>query len=166
MSRLRLPVFPHETRITSLQEMAQNAEAQLCISSCHRSRDLLLVASLRSLGLVPAALLAPTAFLANVLTTVSMAALGLGVDVCGRARRTTGIGSGHPFPYRAGSDQPWADPYPSCDTRAGILTAFRRRGSPTAMDFASLCGYYALLAIVPNTAQTPLPEGAELFQAY
>jgi len=41
----------------------------------------LLVAALRSLGLIPAALLAPTAFLANVLTTVSMAALGLGVDV-------------------------------------------------------------------------------------
>ena len=41
----------------------------------------LLVAALRSLGLIPAALLAPTAFLANALTTVSMAALGLGVDV-------------------------------------------------------------------------------------
>jgi uncharacterized integral membrane protein (TIGR00698 family) len=41
----------------------------------------LLVAALRSLGLIPAALLAPTALLANVLTTVSMAALGLGVDV-------------------------------------------------------------------------------------
>jgi uncharacterized membrane protein YadS len=39
------------------------------------------VAALRSLGLIPAALLAPTAFLANALTTVSMAALGLGVDV-------------------------------------------------------------------------------------
>ena len=41
----------------------------------------LLVAALRSLGLIPTALLAPTAFLANALTTVSMAALGLGVDV-------------------------------------------------------------------------------------
>ena len=39
------------------------------------------MAALRSLGLIPAALLAPTAFLANALTTVSMAALGLGVDV-------------------------------------------------------------------------------------
>lgn len=41
----------------------------------------LVVATLRSLGLIPASLLAPIAGLANVLTTVSMAALGLGVDV-------------------------------------------------------------------------------------
>ncbi len=41
----------------------------------------LLVAALRSFGLIPAALLAPTASLTNVLTTTSMAALGLGVDV-------------------------------------------------------------------------------------
>lgn len=41
----------------------------------------LLVAALRSFGLIPAALLAPTAFLTNLLTTTSMAALGLGVDV-------------------------------------------------------------------------------------
>ncbi len=41
----------------------------------------LLVATLRSLGLIPAPLLAPTASLASALTTVSMAALGLGVDV-------------------------------------------------------------------------------------
>jgi uncharacterized membrane protein YadS len=41
----------------------------------------LLVAALRSLGLIPAALLAPTASMANMLTTISMAALGLGVDV-------------------------------------------------------------------------------------
>jgi uncharacterized integral membrane protein (TIGR00698 family) len=41
----------------------------------------LLMAALRSLGLIPAALLAPTVSLANTLTTISMAALGLGVDV-------------------------------------------------------------------------------------
>jgi uncharacterized integral membrane protein (TIGR00698 family) len=41
----------------------------------------LLVAALRSFGLIPAVLLAPTISLASVLTTVSMAALGLGVDV-------------------------------------------------------------------------------------
>lgn len=41
----------------------------------------LLVAGLRSFGLIPAVLLAPTVSLASVLTTVSMAALGLGVDV-------------------------------------------------------------------------------------
>ena len=41
----------------------------------------LLVAGLRSAGALPAALLAPTAWLASGLTTVSMAALGLGVDV-------------------------------------------------------------------------------------
>ena len=41
----------------------------------------LLVAALRSLGLIPAELLAPTASVANTLTTISMAALGLGVDV-------------------------------------------------------------------------------------
>jgi len=41
----------------------------------------LLVAVLRSLGLVPAGLLKPIATTATVLTTISMAALGLGVDV-------------------------------------------------------------------------------------
>lgn len=41
----------------------------------------LLVAALRSFGMIPAALLAPTALLTKVLTTTSMAALGLGVDV-------------------------------------------------------------------------------------
>ncbi len=41
----------------------------------------LLAAGLRSLGLLPAALLAPAVSLAGGLTTVSMAALGLGVDV-------------------------------------------------------------------------------------
>ena len=41
----------------------------------------LVFATLRSIGCVPAAALAPAATLANVLTIVSMAALGLGVDV-------------------------------------------------------------------------------------
>jgi uncharacterized integral membrane protein (TIGR00698 family) len=41
----------------------------------------LLVTTLRSLGLIPVVLLAPTASAATLLTTVSMAALGLGVDV-------------------------------------------------------------------------------------
>ncbi len=41
----------------------------------------LLMAALRSFGLIPAALLAPAVSLASGLTTVSMAALGLGVDV-------------------------------------------------------------------------------------
>ena len=41
----------------------------------------LLVAAARSLGLIPEALLAPLKSTATILTTVSMAALGLGVDV-------------------------------------------------------------------------------------
>lgn len=41
----------------------------------------LLMAAMRSLGVIPTALLAPTVSLADRLTTVSMAALGLGVDV-------------------------------------------------------------------------------------
>lgn len=41
----------------------------------------LMVATLRSLGLIPAGLVAPLASVASVLTTISMAALGLGVDV-------------------------------------------------------------------------------------
>jgi uncharacterized integral membrane protein (TIGR00698 family) len=41
----------------------------------------LLVAAIRSLGLIPEALLAPLTKTAAILTTVSMAALGLGVDV-------------------------------------------------------------------------------------
>lgn len=41
----------------------------------------LIVAAVRTAGLIPPAFLAPTAFVANMLTTVSMAALGLGVDI-------------------------------------------------------------------------------------
>lgn len=41
----------------------------------------LLVATLRSLGFIPASLIGPLASIASVLTTISMAALGLGVDV-------------------------------------------------------------------------------------
>jgi uncharacterized integral membrane protein (TIGR00698 family) len=41
----------------------------------------LLVAGLRTAGLIPVRVLAPTAIVANLLTTVSMAALGLGVDI-------------------------------------------------------------------------------------
>src|SRR5258708_39343529 len=41
----------------------------------------LLVATVRSLGLIPESLLAPLKSTAAILTTVSMAALGLGVDV-------------------------------------------------------------------------------------
>ena len=41
----------------------------------------LLLATLHSLGLIPTVVLPPIATLANVLTIVSMAALGLGVDV-------------------------------------------------------------------------------------
>ena len=41
----------------------------------------LLIAAARSLGLIPQPLLAPLASTAAILTTVSMAALGLGVDV-------------------------------------------------------------------------------------
>lgn len=39
------------------------------------------VLALRSTGLIPSSLLRPITLLANLLTTVSMAALGLGVDV-------------------------------------------------------------------------------------
>ena len=41
----------------------------------------LVVATIRTAGWIPTTLLEPTAFLANLLTTVSMAALGLGVDI-------------------------------------------------------------------------------------
>ena len=41
----------------------------------------LIVAAFRSFGLIPQAMLAPLATTASLLTTVSMAALGLGVDV-------------------------------------------------------------------------------------
>jgi uncharacterized membrane protein YadS len=41
----------------------------------------LIVATLRTLGVIPAPLLTPTARLASALTTISMAALGFGVDV-------------------------------------------------------------------------------------
>ncbi|MFC0388973.1 YeiH family protein [Muricoccus vinaceus] len=44
------------------------------------------LAALRSLGLLPEVLLAPAAALATVLTTISMAALGLGVDLRSVAR--------------------------------------------------------------------------------
>ena len=43
-----------------------------------------------------------------------------------------------------------------------IVATWDRR---TAMDLAGLCGYYALLALVLNTARVPLPDGAEPFQA-
>jgi uncharacterized membrane protein YadS len=41
----------------------------------------LALAALRSLNLIPATLLAPTASISSLLTVVSMAALGLGVDI-------------------------------------------------------------------------------------
>jgi 4-carboxymuconolactone decarboxylase len=34
----------------------------------------------------------------------------------------------------------------------------------TAMDLTGVCGYYTLLAMVLNTAQVPLPDGAVPFQ--
>ncbi len=46
----------------------------------------LVLAALRSAGLIPAVLLAPLATIANLLTIVSMAALGLGVDIRSVAR--------------------------------------------------------------------------------
>ncbi len=39
------------------------------------------LAGLRSVGMIPSALLAPTASIANLLTVISMAALGLGTDL-------------------------------------------------------------------------------------
>ncbi len=53
----------------------------------------LLLAAIRSLGLISAALLGPIAFLANLLTIIAMAALGLGTDLKTVARagaRVTG----------------------------------------------------------------------------
>jgi uncharacterized integral membrane protein (TIGR00698 family) len=41
----------------------------------------LIIAAIRTAGWIPTPILEPTAFLANLLTTVSMAALGLGVDI-------------------------------------------------------------------------------------
>jgi 4-carboxymuconolactone decarboxylase len=32
------------------------------------------------------------------------------------------------------------------------------------MDLTGVCGYYTLLAMVLNTAQVPLPDGAAPFQ--
>ena len=46
----------------------------------------LALAAIRSAGLYPAALLAPAADLATVLTIISMAGLGLGVDIRGVAK--------------------------------------------------------------------------------
>ena len=46
----------------------------------------LIVAGLRTAGLIPAAALKPTAFVATQLTVISMAALGLGVDIRSVAR--------------------------------------------------------------------------------
>ncbi len=46
----------------------------------------LLLAALRSLGVVPGVVLAPVALVANLLTVIAMAALGLGVDVAVVAR--------------------------------------------------------------------------------
>ena len=46
----------------------------------------LVLAALRSVGVVPAAVLAPVAVVANLLTVIAMAALGLGVDVAVVAR--------------------------------------------------------------------------------
>jgi uncharacterized membrane protein YadS len=70
--------------VTLLADVLQMAEQRLTGQAYVEALVLAIligVAALRSLGLIPAALLAPTAFLANVLTTVFMAALGLGVDV-------------------------------------------------------------------------------------
>ena len=41
----------------------------------------IVVALLRTAGLIPMSIVGPTAMVANLLTTVSMAALGLGVDI-------------------------------------------------------------------------------------
>ncbi len=49
------------------------------------------LAAIRSVGLVPQAALAPIALVANLLTVISMAALGLGVDVRVVARAGAGV---------------------------------------------------------------------------
>ena len=57
----------------------------------------LVLAALRSFGLIPAVLLAPAAFTANILTIISMAALGLGTDlrtVAGAGPRVIGAVTG------------------------------------------------------------------------
>jgi 4-carboxymuconolactone decarboxylase len=48
------------------------------------------------------------------------------------------------------------------DTSFDRVVAFWDR--PAAIDLAGVCGYYVLLAMVLNTAQVPLPDGAEPFQ--
>ena len=40
--------------------------------------------------------------------------------------------------------------------QARVLALFGERG---VIDLTSLCGYYGLLAMVMNVAQTPVPEG-------
>ncbi len=53
------------------------------------------------------------------------------------------------------------------DTKVGdaqfdrVVARFDR---PTAIDLTGLCGYYTLLAMVLNTAQAPLPDGAPPFE--
>ena len=81
----------------------------------------LLVACARNLGLIPAPALAPITRLANGLTTVSMAALGLGVDVRGgRQGRPQGHQRGHPVPPRARSRQ--LRPHPPRRDRVSLPT--------------------------------------------
>ena len=51
------------------------------ISAIFRTAGLLAMVVLRSAGLIPAWALAPIASAATILTVISMAALGLGVDI-------------------------------------------------------------------------------------
>ena len=71
----------------------------------------LALAALRSLGLVPGPVLAPVAMVANLLTVIAMAALGLGVDVAVVARAGARVtAAGHGIADRAADDQPGVDP--------------------------------------------------------
>ena len=112
----------------------------------------LLVAALRSLGMIPAAMLAPTTAAANLLTTISMAALGLGVDVRVVARAGLRVSAAVTLSLvLLGSNQPCADPRPGRDlgdgecqttlhcwrhcgrrTRRGNPARGRRRGTKSA----------------------------------
>ena len=85
----------------------------------------LLVAGERTTGLIPTQIFEPTAFLANILTTVLMAALGLGVDIRVVAKAGLRVtGSGHRLAARSWLHQ--LRPHPP---RRGCMKAARQGGN-------------------------------------
>jgi uncharacterized integral membrane protein (TIGR00698 family) len=77
----RLPPEPRAGANVSMSTTAKRAGPALHELVPWFILGFLVVAAFRSFGLIPQAMLAPLATTASLLTTVSMAALGLGVDV-------------------------------------------------------------------------------------